>query len=395
MFAYATSFDRSFADWNISNETDMRGIFTGADDAFEVQVQVQYDNFPDETGWMLQDSNGTLISSQPSGSVSTKGGTVSNTSSVTGGTYTFEMTDTLGDGICCRVGSGGFSIAVNGETVVRHNGRFGDIVQETFVVQAPTPSRFLSFETTEELREAVDLYLANNGKDTLVARNYGWPIGIWNVSKIQDFSYLFAAFDYDGDDDAIGDSERFTPNAIKFNEDISNWTMSSATSMTFMFYGAASFDQPLADWNVSSVTDMLGMFSLATDFNQPIGNWDVSSVTSMIGMFSEAKSFNQPIGNWNVSSVMTTSYMFEFATVFNQPLGNWDVSSVADMSQMFGTASSFNQPIGNWDVSSVTDMEQMFWEASSYNQPIGNWNVSSVKYMYEMFYDALSFNQPI
>jgi hypothetical protein len=46
---------------------------------------------------------------------------------------------------------------VNGETVVSSDGRFDDIVQETFEVQAPAPSRRLVFESIEELREAVDL----------------------------------------------------------------------------------------------------------------------------------------------------------------------------------------------------------------------------------------------
>jgi hypothetical protein len=156
MFSYATSFDRSFADWNVSNETDTRGIFTGADGIFEVQVQVQHDNYPWETGWTLWDSSRTLISSQSTGSFSIEGGTVTWTSSVALGTYTFEMTDTYGDGIAYGGSRGGaFSIAVNGDTVVSNDGRIRVVVQETFEVRASTPSRLLVFETREELREAV------------------------------------------------------------------------------------------------------------------------------------------------------------------------------------------------------------------------------------------------
>jgi hypothetical protein len=105
----------------------------------EVQVQVHYDDFPEETGWTLRDSTGTVISRQPSGSFTTQNSTVTNTTSVALGTYTFEMTDTEGDGICCEYGSGSFSIVVHGETVVSNNGQFNIIVQETFEVQAPTP----------------------------------------------------------------------------------------------------------------------------------------------------------------------------------------------------------------------------------------------------------------
>jgi hypothetical protein len=75
----------------------------------------------------------------------------------------------------------------------------------------------LGIETTDELRAAVDAYLADNSTDTLVARTYGWPIGVWDVSRIQDFSYLFAAYDFP-------DSDRSNPAAASFNEDISAGT---------------------------------------------------------------------------------------------------------------------------------------------------------------------------
>jgi hypothetical protein len=81
----------------------------------------------------------------------------------------------------------------------------------------------VTLETREQLREAVDLYLVNNGPGTLVARSYGWPIGAWDVSKIQDFSYLFSA-------DGVDGSDRFNPAAESFNEDITLWDLSSATS---------------------------------------------------------------------------------------------------------------------------------------------------------------------
>jgi hypothetical protein len=42
--------------------------------------------------------------------------------SITAGTYTFEMTDSYGDGICCEAGFGLFKIAVVGETVISNNG---------------------------------------------------------------------------------------------------------------------------------------------------------------------------------------------------------------------------------------------------------------------------------
>jgi hypothetical protein len=199
MFLYATSFNQSFADWNISNETDMRGIFTGADSLVEVQVQVQHDNYPLETGWTLRDSSGISISSQCTGSI-TKPGSVTKTSSVALGTYIFEMTDTRNEGYSGNYGSGLFSIAVNGQTVVSNNGEFRDTVQETFEVQAPTPSRFWSLRLQKSSERPWIRTLSATARTR-------WSRAIMvgrlasGISQIQDFSYLFAAANF-GDDKA-------------------------------------------------------------------------------------------------------------------------------------------------------------------------------------------------
>jgi hypothetical protein len=106
----------------------------------EVVIEVTYDDYPEETGWTRIDGAGTVIVSQSTGSFTTVGGFVSRTAFVTEGEYTFEMTDTFGDGICYSFGIGEFKITVNGEpAVVGDNGELGDVIQETFdVVEAPT-----------------------------------------------------------------------------------------------------------------------------------------------------------------------------------------------------------------------------------------------------------------
>jgi surface protein len=189
---------------------------------------------------------------------------------------------------------------------------------------APTPvvtgiileSFGLCFNTTSELREAVEFYTRDNRSDSSVASTYGWPIGNWCVSNIEDFSKLF--------------SVAGNPAAVDFNEDISRWDVSNANTMESMFagsnfyYGTKRFNQPLADWDVSSVTDMSNMFGDASFFNQPIEDWDVSSVTTMSYMFYAAQSFNQPLADWDVSSVTTMSFMFNNAESFNQSLEDWN-----------------------------------------------------------------------
>jgi hypothetical protein len=59
---------------------------------------------------IVRESAVTLIADQSTGSFA-----VSKTACVAERAYTFEMTDTYGDEICCQYGAGEFKITVNGE----------------------------------------------------------------------------------------------------------------------------------------------------------------------------------------------------------------------------------------------------------------------------------------
>jgi hypothetical protein len=60
---------------------------------------------------------------------------VSKTAYMADGAYTFETTDTYGDGICCQYGAGRFKATVNGEPVaISSSGEFQDVVRERFDV---------------------------------------------------------------------------------------------------------------------------------------------------------------------------------------------------------------------------------------------------------------------
>ena len=139
----------------------------------------------------------------------------------------------------------------------------------------------------------------------------------------------------------------------------------SGVDSTAHMFRDSSINADLSDWGVSSVTSMSSMFRGAAVFDGDLSDWDVSSVTDATSMFQEAESFNQDVSDWYVSSVTDAPSMFQGATSFNQDLSDWDISSVTDMSSMFQKATSFNQNLSGWDVSSAKDMSSMFDGADS------------------------------
>ena len=127
------------------------------------------------------------------------------------------------------------------------------------------------------------------------------------------------------------------------------------------------------------------MFKLAAVFNQNISNWDVSSITNFSGMFSNTESFNQDISNC-VSSELTSaicsimpmyliqilitgmlvgtnfSNMFHHAYLFNSNISN-DVSSGINLVR---SRPNFDQDIRH-DVGSGINFELMFDGAYAMN----------------------------
>ena len=151
-----------------------------------------------------------------------------------------------------------------------------------------------TFENDTNLRKAVQLWLSNKRS----AINIYGHISRWDVSKVKDFSYLFAN---KKDGGIIGEPVLYDlADTTEFDEDLSCWDVSNATNMAGMFFGAKNFNQPLDGWKVGNVIYMHSMFVGATNFNQPLNDWDVSNVENMNGMFNGATDFNQDLSGWGV-----------------------------------------------------------------------------------------------
>jgi surface protein len=230
-----------------------------------------------------------------------------------------------------------------------------------------------------ELYAAVDDYLRNSSNTSDVALKYGYPIGLWNVSQIVNFSSTF-------------DSGR-NPLAEKFSEDLNGWDTSSAISMSRMFAGASFFNGNISSWSTVRVESMEAMFQNAYMFNGDITSWDTSSCTNMAFMFQGADLFNGNLSSFDTSKVVDMSAMFSSAISFEGVgLENWDTSEVMSMKALFSETFSFRTDVlSSWNVSSVIDMAEMF-QFSSFNGNIVNWNVANVRDFQYAFSGAGSFN---
>ena len=118
---------------------------------------------------------------------------------------------------------------------------------------------------------------------------------------------------------------RFGLNTIsigsQYLKSMESWGNFNTTSLQKAFAGARNIENvpnklPTNSENKSIVTNMSGMFFNTDAFNQDISEWDVSSVTNMSEMFFHSRMFNQDISKWDVSNVTNFNNMFVGATSY-------------------------------------------------------------------------------
>ena len=89
------------------------------------------DNYPSETAWTLKNSSGTTVAS--GSGYSSANSTYTQSYSLSDGTYTFTITDSYGDGICCTQGNGSFTWK-EGSTTLTSGGSFTSSQTKTFTI---------------------------------------------------------------------------------------------------------------------------------------------------------------------------------------------------------------------------------------------------------------------
>ena len=83
----------------------------------DVDLTLNFDNYPEETSWTITNSSGSTVASGGAYGSQPDGSTINITECLDAGCYTFTITDSYGDGICCSYGNGSYLLESNGTTL--------------------------------------------------------------------------------------------------------------------------------------------------------------------------------------------------------------------------------------------------------------------------------------
>ncbi len=105
-----------------------------------VQVNLNFDNYPEETSWTITNSSGSVVASGGTYGGQADGSSLTIDVCLVDGCYDFTINDAYGDGMCCSYGSGSYTVT-GGGTTYASGGSFGSSETTNFCVgggQAPT-----------------------------------------------------------------------------------------------------------------------------------------------------------------------------------------------------------------------------------------------------------------
>merc|ERR1711862_660607 len=111
----------------------------------EVKVEITTDNYGAETSFDIKDNSGDNIMEGGDYESAT---TYAESTCVGGGSYTFTINDSYGDGICCAYGSVSYSVKVNDEEVASGGEFSGSTEEKQFDVDNMSEPPTTGFPTT-------------------------------------------------------------------------------------------------------------------------------------------------------------------------------------------------------------------------------------------------------
>ena len=254
-----------------------------------------------------------------------------------------------------------------------------------------------------DLSKNTDLYYMFEECDALTTVNLsGWKLGSattlqglffncdslqsvdvsnWDTSKV---TTLYAMFHY----------------CISLQEvkGIGTWDVSSVTNMEQVFRNCRKLEYlDVKDWRPSSCTTFISMFSDSTANtgamtlkDLDVSQWDMSSAQNINYMFYGCGQLTDlDLSAWDVSNVTTMYHTFaDCFKMENYNFSGWDTSKLTVMDGIFnGNRALKVIDVSDFDTQNVTDFDQFFDGCSVLETVIGmdQWDTSSGKYFVELF----------
>jgi hypothetical protein len=113
-------------------------IKAGTTTCTNVTLTLKFDNYPEETSWNIKNSAGGIVASGGPYNTSPDGSTITSTTCLPAGCYTYTILDTYGDGICCAFGNGSYSVVNAAGTTLFSGGTFTSSATHSFCVGGVT-----------------------------------------------------------------------------------------------------------------------------------------------------------------------------------------------------------------------------------------------------------------
>ena len=100
-------------------------------------MTLNFDNYPEETSWEIQNSSGQVVASGGTYGSQADGSTLVINENLPAGCYSLIVKDTYGDGMCCAWGTGSYSLN-EGSTVLASGASFASTDTNSFCVGGAT-----------------------------------------------------------------------------------------------------------------------------------------------------------------------------------------------------------------------------------------------------------------
>ncbi len=176
----------------------------------QITINITTDNYPSETSWQLIDQNGGGWFISP-GALTLSGTTYTYSYCVPDtNCYTFTISDTYGDGICCSWGSGSYSVLADGVTVASGGSfTFSEATSNIGGCLSP-PTSCLANEIEIFISITTDNYPSETSWDLVDQNGAGWYIlagdltqanttYTWSICVPDTNCYSFTVYDSFGD----------------------------------------------------------------------------------------------------------------------------------------------------------------------------------------------------